>query len=623
MLHVKLEKCSSHHHHTDTYIHTSSSNLCSEEERPTAKDSNLGIFPKMARTHTTTQNDLDHLLGQAAMEKEWKIVVALFDRDIEFNETALQSVLLEAFKQRKKSILYGIMYSPFINLEKCVLYGIENSDENFVNYIFRHYDDFHVDFIINSFKSVVQNHQLRAVKLLISFSRDTNYFIDIQTILEAREMLKVSQDVAQAKNVQDMCSLLNQRLDSQASEIGQRVSELNGQVQVAELCHTSCPISSCPRYHTLTNFHWQISLGGSYWLNIPENLVSCLENGYCDPSRDGIALPRLDPSKPLHAELICVLGREVWKAEFTNNCIKLKNANSSKSIYLRRLYKDIPILWYYQEDNGIWEEYTNNLTSDLLENMQMQNQNKINFQINGHNYEICFNSMTQRNLVSGKIRNIKRRPRRVDHSNSEDIELHELLPHTWDDMATSEVVKRVELDPLSVEYKEVYNRIGDNQMVKNYTVTIERIQNPYLWRTFQNRLQEMKEQSCNPVVLKLFHCTSKQSLEVICQENIDYRMYVNRNSYGTHFYQTVAHAEMNSRNLAFICPVFILSQVIVGSPVITFDPKITRPPISEVTNLPFDTAVDHIGKPNLYVKYEAQEYYPEYLIQYNFQPQAQ
>ena len=96
--------------------------------------------------------------------------------------------------------------------------------------------------------------------------------------------------------------------------------------------------------------------------------------------------------------------------------MKLKDSNSSKS-----LYKDILFMSYYQDDNGVWEEYKYNLTSEYIEISKLQNLNKINFQRNEFSYEICFNSMTQKNIMSGKIRNIKRRPKRsYNYSNSED-----------------------------------------------------------------------------------------------------------------------------------------------------------------------------------------------------------
>ena len=53
-------------------------------------------------------------------------------------------------------------------------------------------------------------------------------------------------------------------------------------------------------------------------------------------------------------------------------------------------------MWYYQDDNGVWEENKYNLTSEYIEISKLQNLNKINFQRNEFSYEICFNSMTQK-----------------------------------------------------------------------------------------------------------------------------------------------------------------------------------------------------------------------------------
>ncbi|CAL4128367.1 unnamed protein product, partial [Meganyctiphanes norvegica] len=565
---------------------------------------------EMARCNTTTQNDFNFLVVEAAIEKQWNIVDALFQRDIQFSESALQTILLEAFKQKKKYILYGLMYSPFINLEKCILHGIENSEEDLTNYILRHFDHFNEIFISETFKSAVKSRHLRIIRLLIS--QHTSYSVDLQTILEAREISTVPNNVGQDGKLQNISSLLNQRLDIIASELTHPTpTKLSYAFSRSRLCFKSSTHVARSTLHLNLNFHMNMASNRDFILELSGKII--LNRKYSQGSRE--PLPSYSSGQLVHADLLCILGREVWRAEFTDNCIKLKGTNSDKTIFLRRLQKQIPHLWYYQDDNGIWEEYRNTLTSEIIDNCKFQNQNKINFQINKFSYEICLNSMTQKNNMSGKIRNIKRRPKRsYDYSNSEDCELHELLPPTWDLMKPLEVLKLVKLSPHSSEYLKVFNRISNQQTIQSNTVSIDRIQNPYLWRSFQNRLQEMKEQNCNPMVLKLFHCTSEDYLNIICQENIDYRQYVNRYSYGAHFSQTINHAKMNAQRLLFINGlVYILAHVAVGT-ITTFNPNIIRPPISPATNFPYDTAVDNELKPNLYVKYESQEYYPEYII---------
>ena len=44
--------------------------------------------------------------------------------------------------------------------------------------------------------------------------------------------------------------------------------------------------------------------------------------------------------------------------------------------------------------------------------------------------------------------------------------------------------------------------------------------------------------------------------------------------------------------------------------------SLSRPPHDSMTNLLFDTTVDSISQPTIFVKYDMQEYYPEYIVEY-------
>lgn len=57
----------------------------------------------------------------------------------------------------------------------------------------------------------------------------------------------------------------------------------------------------------------------------------------------------------------------------------------------------------------------------------------------------------------------------------------------------------------------------------------------------------------------------------------------------------------------------IQAEVIIGY-VTKGTKSLNRPPPNPSTGLLFDTTVDDITAPTLFVKYEKEEYYPEYII---------
>ena len=59
----------------------------------------------------------------------------------------------------------------------------------------------------------------------------------------------------------------------------------------------------------------------------------------------------------------------------------------------------------------------------------------------------------------------------------------------------------------------------------------------------------------------------------------------------------------------------ILAEVIIGY--ITLGNKnLNKPPLNNFTNNPYDTTVDSMTAPTVFVKYYKEEYYPDYIIEF-------
>lgn len=419
--------------------------------------------------------------------------------------------------------------------------------------------------------------------------------------------------------------------------------DYHGDTMKAEICYYSVEsrcrneTSGCQRVHSTLHFHWQVSEQGTNWLNLSRPLVEALEYSFCSVDNDDVALPRLDPGKlePSLNGLFALMGRDKWKANFA--AMILHNSDCSKIMYLRRLCtetingKDIPpskYQWYFLDKNSKWVEYGNvdtagetnlvsSVTSKDIEKHYSQNPGTpLNFRNASYNYKIDFVVMKQTNLNTNVSREVRRRPQQHlkpkggrpinKESSSSDI------PATWDPMQPQERVRRVELSPTSQEFQNVKKLCVGINIVK-----IERIQNPYLYKAFQNKVKEMTAVygSIQMVdVQQLFHGTKPDVVSNICAENFDWRLH--GTSSGQSYGRGTYFSPKSATSLGY-CGVdrlghryLFIALVAVGS-ITSGNSSMARPPINPSTGFPYDSTGD---RNTIVVKYDKQEYYPEYII---------
>ena len=127
---------------------------------------------------------------------------------------------------------------------------------------------------------------------------------------------------------------------------------------------------------------------------------------------------------------------------------------------------------------------------------------------------------------------------------------------------------------------------------------------------------------------RLFHGTSPDPVEAICKQNFDWRLYgKNATMYGQGSYFAVnasysdAFARRDSRSRQFM----FLAKVLVGS-YTTGHSSYRRPPLKNpldpASDL-YDSCVDNIANPAIFVVFDTDQFYPEYIIQYSTQRQVQ
>ncbi|NWS60815.1 PAR15 polymerase, partial [Chunga burmeisteri] len=193
------------------------------------------------------------------------------------------------------------------------------------------------------------------------------------------------------------------------------------------------------------------------------------------------------------------------------------------------------------------------------------------------------------------------------------------LPVQWEDMQ-KELVKLVNLKPSSQEYLEVQNKF--NKTCSSFVIDkVERIQNPFLWQTYQIKKKSLCTKNKNQNNEKLlFHGTAVSSLNTINYNGFN-RGFAGKNDAvignGTYFavdasysaQDTYSRPDINGRRYMYLARVLTGEYCAGSRGLITPPPKNSADP----TNL-YDSVVDNVNNPTMFVIFNDIQAYPEYLI---------
>uniref|UniRef100_A0A2K5N5R6 Poly [ADP-ribose] polymerase n=1 Tax=Cercocebus atys TaxID=9531 RepID=A0A2K5N5R6_CERAT len=193
------------------------------------------------------------------------------------------------------------------------------------------------------------------------------------------------------------------------------------------------------------------------------------------------------------------------------------------------------------------------------------------------------------------------------------------LPEHWTDM-NHQLFRMVQLDPGQPEYNTIKDKF--TQTCSSYTIEkIERIQNAFLWQSYQvkKRQMDIKNDDTNNERL-LFHGTDADSVTYVNQHGFN-RSYAGKNAVfygkGTYFAvdasysanDTYSKPDSNGRKHMYV--VRVLTGVFTKghAGLVTPPPKNPHNP----TDL-FDSVTNNTQSPKLFVIFFDNQAYPEYLI---------
>ncbi|XP_069862148.1 protein mono-ADP-ribosyltransferase PARP11 isoform X2 [Dipodomys merriami] len=295
--------------------------------------------------------------------------------------------------------------------------------------------------------------------------------------------------------------------------------------------------------------------------------------------------------------------------------------------------------WFYLAECGKWHMIQPDASiqcsvssEDIEKSFRTNPCGSISFTTSKFSYKIDFAEMKQTNLSTGKQRLVKRAPFSISAFSYVCENEAIPVPSHWECVHT-------DVPYQTHEYNEVAALFGKT-MDRNRIRRIQRIQNLDLWEFFCRKKSQLKKKRGIPQINEqmLFHGTSSEFVEAICIHNFDWRingMHGALLGKGTYFARDASYSSRfckddlrhgdtlqihgvgpRPRPAPRACRSMFLARVLIGD-YISGDPKYMRPPSKDgsYVNL-YDSCVDDTWSPRIFVVFDANQIYPEYLIDF-------
>ncbi|XP_076579028.1 protein mono-ADP-ribosyltransferase PARP12 [Chaetodon auriga] len=372
----------------------------------------------------------------------------------------------------------------------------------------------------------------------------------------------------------------------------------------------------CFKAHDKMPYRWEIR-ADDQWTAMPDN--ESIEKDYCDPKN---TYSNTNPS--VHFDTMTCGPNKVRRLSTINSLLEPNFILTTEWV------------WYWEDEFGRWNMYASpdgghkpaDMDSSKLEQKFLDNdKDVVEFVAGSQSYSLSFQDMIQANKQYHTKRVVRRRPRFVSAADVQTRRVRRPLgganfsavPDHWDKTQIPQTgSKRVSLQRSSDEYKEI-EALFCKTMRGFDIVKIERIQNKGLWEVFQWQKTQMKNNNGvrNVTEKRLFHGTDSKYVDVICHTNFDWRIC---GTHGTAFgkgsyFARDAKYSHNYTGDSDVKSMFI-SRLLVGD-YTKGSPEYRRPPSKDGGDINFfDSCVDDIMNPSIYVVFEKHQIYPEYLLQY-------
>ncbi|XP_060909810.1 poly(ADP-ribose) polymerase family member 14-related sequence 1 isoform X2 [Labrus mixtus] len=260
--------------------------------------------------------------------------------------------------------------------------------------------------------------------------------------------------------------------------------------------------------------------------------------------------------------------------------------------------------WQYQRAGLAFQSF-DSVTNYKLEEALASNQQSVEITLQGEDYMVEMPSGPATDS-QGCTLDIKRKLKDED------------VPEFWDPNPANKTCLAVNILPGTSEHTEVLTLFQASCQLN--VLKIERIQNIVMWKSLQLQRKVMEQRNGHQNnVRRLFHGTSEDTINHINEHGFN-RSFAGKNAacYGNGSYfavnasysasNTYSRPNQNGEKFMYLC------QVLTGDFTVGQSKMITPPAKGADPVLKYDSVVDNIANPTMFVIFHDTQAYPEYLI---------
>ncbi|KAJ8261724.1 hypothetical protein GJAV_G00157660 [Gymnothorax javanicus] len=273
--------------------------------------------------------------------------------------------------------------------------------------------------------------------------------------------------------------------------------------------------------------------------------------------------------------------------------------------------------WFYRAECGDWHMFGERENRVIEENYCKSWKTFMEYFIDECKYRLDFSEMKQINLTTKQERPINR----TLYYSEGHRKVTAPVPSNW---KTDLPFQLISLDSDTQECQEVVDMFAET--VTNIPIrSIKRIQNTKLWKSFCRKRDQLTLAKQMPIEeRKLFHGTSPKNIRSICSANFDLKFVGTHGSVlgkGIYF---ARHASLSraycstpgSNNGLSPSLSMILARVLVGEYTHGRSGFFEAPSKDRNGTSFYDSCVDNVLYPNVFVVFDSNQVYPEYLIEF-------
>nr|XP_033781435.1 protein mono-ADP-ribosyltransferase TIPARP-like [Geotrypetes seraphini] len=512
-------------------------------------------------------------------------------------------------------------------------------------------------------KTRCRRHRSRLAPILLGFERPKDVkrllkqSVDLATAAPCKVMVatqrrdtaetvdRALQEVEVMVQTEDKATLPEQAEDEEStiSHILELVAQLEYHthpVEGVDICPNfllGCCFQGhqCQWHHTSLPYHWQLWHRGTHcWENIGADGQEILERVYSDPAKTQVQAVYRGLPFVIDLHSMSAWGSEVFKH------VRRLSTSVSSDVCFHTTYK-----YYILLDSG-WQEYSSSFSERIQEALQA-GATEVHCSTLQYQYLLDLKAGYQQNLSTGTRRAIRCRPtfqspvlllpqlRTLSGSqfctfSPSPLTGHSGLgpqyPETWKPVDSALDFSQEPMGPQERAYHLIYSLFHKTMPESKYVIDgISRVQNLFLWDKYKRKREHMSRRMTEQERIQnerhLFHGTSPCAIDAICKQNFDPRLsgkHATLYGQGSYFARKASYSHRYAPCSTGGHHYVFLSKVLVGKST-QGNNTLRRPPALAPQNVSsdlYDSCVDSLKDPQIYVIFDSDQCYPYFIIKY-------